>query len=147
MTVVLITEAGDMSERGSVVLLTDNPRRNRQVAKVKIALPEFVMVDVKSINNLKDWSIASYLLVLIGGILVGGVFLFFQPGIDIALPLVCIITGVIMIIVGVLVEARKFGNFMNGIRHSGIDAGYVYYSGDTSPTEEDYKQSEETQNT
>ena len=52
-----------------------------------------------------------------------------------------------MIIVGVLVEARKFGNFMNSIRDSAIDVGYLYYSGDTSSTEEDYKQSEETQST
>ena len=70
------------------------------------------------------------------GALVGGMFLFFQPGIDIALPSAYVVIGVIMIIVGVLVEARKFGNFMNSIRHSAIDAGYLYYSGDTSSTEE-----------
>jgi Na+-translocating ferredoxin:NAD+ oxidoreductase RnfD subunit len=107
--------------------------------KVRLVLPDMVVVNLESINNLKEWSIASYVLTLIGGVVVGGIFLFFQQEISWIVPTLSLIVGVIMILLGIALEWKKFSSFTKTIERSGISAGSIYYAGDTLATEEDYK--------
>jgi len=114
--------------------------RKHQVAKVKMVPSEMVVVNLETIKNLKEWSIISYILTLIGGILAGGIFLFSQSQIDLLLA-TSVIIGFIMIFLGILIEWRKFSCFTKRIVES-VDIGSLYYSGDTVATERDYESTE-----
>lgn len=120
--------------------MTENPRRTHQVKKsLKWILPEMVVIDLESIKNLKDWTIMSYLLTLVGGILAGGGFLLLEPTVEKILPTLSLIFGTIMVILGVLIELLKFRNFTENIENSAIEAGSIYYGGDTFAEEETTK--------
>jgi pheromone shutdown protein TraB len=80
-----------------------------------------VIIPLETIKNLKEWSIFSSLLQIIGATLLGGTFLGHN------LPLLFGSIGAIMIAVGVLIEVIKFGGFIRLIKKKGTPIKILYY--------------------
>jgi len=81
---------------------------------VIIVPPLLVAANPDSIKNLKEWSITSSILSIIGATLLGGTFL------GHTLPLIFGSVGGVMIAVGVLIEEIKFGGFIRSIKKKGV---------------------------
>lgn len=101
-------------------------KKTINVGNVKMARPRFVVLNIESVENLKEWTTLSYVFVFVGGIVLDGVFLFFQPGIHIAIPSLCAVSGGVLVLSGLLIEWRKFGSFLRGIRR-GLTIGTLEY--------------------
>jgi len=90
---------------------SQNIRKKSSVANVKMPRIDFVVMNLESITDLKEWTTLSYLFVLFGGAILGGVFLFFQPRIDRLIPVSCAIIGGALVFAGLFIEWRKFRSF------------------------------------
>lgn len=101
-------------------------KKTINVGNLKMPRSRFVVLNVESVENLKEWATLSYVLVLVGGIVLGGVFLFFQPEIHIAIPSSCAVFGGALVLSGLLIEWRKFGSFLRGIKR-GLTIGTLEY--------------------
>lgn len=86
----------------------------------KFLRPKLVIVDFNLIKNLKEWSIASSILNIIGATFLGGTFLGQN------LPFIFGPAGGIMIAVGVLIEEKKFGGLIKSLGEEGIPTEILY---------------------
>jgi len=103
-------------EKGS---LNKNPEDYKSDEVIYVPSPRAV-VPIDWIKNLKEWSIASSVLHIIGATLLGGTFL------GETLPLVFGSVGGAMIAVGVIIDVVKFEGLIGSIRKKGfrVKIGY-----------------------
>jgi len=102
---------------------------DNHAGKIKVPRKCFAVLDIDTITDLKDWAVVGNLLILVGGILEGGCFLFFRPGIDKMIPTVSVAAGILIIVLGVLVEQRKFKHFAEKLK-KGKTIGELHFIGE-----------------
>jgi VIT1/CCC1 family predicted Fe2+/Mn2+ transporter len=103
-------------------------REAHPVARIKMAPMYMVAVGEESIRNLKEWSLVSHLLGILGGVLIGVFPLLLDPGVEKTYVILAFVVGLVMISLAVIVERRKFNNFIESIRNSGIELGVLSFS-------------------
>ena len=74
---------------------------------------EIVVVDLNLLKNLKEWSITSSILNIIGATLLGGTL-------GQNFPLILGSVGGAIIAVGVLIEEKKFGGLLKSFKKKGV---------------------------
>jgi hypothetical protein len=106
-------------------------RKKREVGSVRFPQMHLTVVDIDSVANLKEWTIVGNLLVLVGGGMAAGGFLFFQPGIDRLTPISFLLVGGVMIALGIYIEWQKFSHFANRMKKGRVE-DFVYLRRSTS---------------
>ena len=97
----------EIREKGSLREIT----KEYEIEVIIISSPKLI-IPLERIKNLKEWSIVSSVLNIIGATLLGGTFLGHN------LPLLFGSIGGTMVAVGVLIEVIKFGSFIRLIKKS-----------------------------